>query len=156
MNEKDTLALLIYCNELDARHSPNEMKVRAWHDVFRESCSGMTLAFASDVARKHYSLVDAMLTPNVFVKAWNDHVHARAIGSLQMDVEQMDRHCKRSSCQCAHTDPCYRGWLDNDKGTAVPCPNCRSSLARVLGQIPPLGMRNDHDMAKIRNRYVEA
>lgn len=154
MNEKDVLALLIYCNELDGRHSPNELKVRAWHDVFRASSQAMTLPFAQEVARNHYATIEAMITPNVFVRAWRAHQQARS--NLAVDRDMADRHCRRSNCQCVHSEPCYRGWLDNDRGVAVPCPVCRGSLARVLAEIPPVGMRQEHDSARIRNRYAEA
>lgn len=153
MIEKDVLSLLIYCNELDGRHTPNELKVRAWADVFRESCSTMPLPFAIEIVKRHYSILDAMITPAVFVKAWAQHQSVQS--SLNVDAEKSDRHCRKSECTCTHDGPCYRGWLDNDRNVAVPCPNCRRSLAKVLSEIPPPGLRKDHDMARIRTRELE-
>lgn len=154
MNEKETLALLIYCNELDGRHAPNEIKVQAWHDVFKDSVPLMTASFAHDVARKHYGMLDVMISPSTFVKAWRDSQKLRAANSVSLDENAADRHCRRIDCQCTHTGVCYRGWIDTYEKT-VPCRICRSSLMQVLEEIPPLGQRQDHDEARIRNRFKE-
>jgi hypothetical protein len=156
MNDTEALALLIYCNELDGRHSPNELKVKAWQDVFADSASAMTVAFAKDIARKHYALLDAMITPSTFVKAWRENRQMRAITTMNLDEDQADRHCRFSNCQCTHTGPCFRGWIDSEGSSTSPCRVCRPSLASILDEIPPLGKRQDQDEARIRNRFREA
>jgi hypothetical protein len=155
MNETDALALLIYCNELDGRHSPNELKVRAWLDVFNDAAPAMSVSFAKEIARKHYALLDVMITPSTFVKAWRETQRMRSITNLNIDEDQADRHCRFSDCQCTHTGPCFRGWIDNDQHTTSPCRVCRPSLANVLDEIPPLGKRQDQDEARIRSRFKE-
>jgi len=152
MNEQDTLALLIYCNELDGRISPNEIKVQAWADVFNESAREMPFNFAQKVAKKHYSIVDVLITPNTFVKAWSDHRRFRTELQMTDAAEVSERHCKQVGCMCTHSGACFKGWIDIDSQTTAPCRVCRASLATVLDEIPPLGMRQDHDMARIRNR----
>jgi hypothetical protein len=150
MNSTEVLTLLAYCNELDGRHAPNEVKVRAWVDVFNQGAPDMPVAFARDVAKRHYAHIDDMITPSTFIRMWANHKKTREIAQ---NVNSSDAHCKRHDCRCTHTSPCYRGWLDNDEGTAVPCRVCRSSLADVLDRIPPRGMRQEHDFALIRNRF---
>lgn len=147
MTDQEILTLLIYLNELDGRHSPNEIKVKAWADVFSESAPDMPLQFARSAARKHYSLLDDMCTPAVIVRAWKRNNSGKHDGS-----EVSDAHCRKAGCSCSH-NVCYRGWIDLDNGTTKPCGVCRDSLARVLAEIPPPGMRSDHDFSRIRNRF---
>lgn len=149
MNEKEILTLLIYCNELDGRHSPNEIKVAAWFDVFRETCADMPLFFAQQVARKHYSNLDAMIAPNVFIKEWTQHKRQKELADTARDAT--GRHCGRGGCMCTHTEPCFKGWIDRIDNTATaPCSTCRPVLAKVLAVIPPPGMRNPGDWARVR------
>lgn len=146
MNQKDVLALLVYCNELDGRHAPNELKVAAWTEVFDESAKGMTLPFAQNVARKHYSMTDDMVAPFVFVREWRNE---RRKFSL-VDVQAHGRGCGFAGCRCTHEEPCFKGWVDREDGSATaPCKQCRSELAGVLAVIPPPGMRRPSDWEKL-------
>ena len=148
MNEEDVLSLLIFCNELDGRHSPNDIKVQAWREVFIQGAPDMHLTFARDAARRHYALLDVMITPSSFVRAWTKF--KRLEDSLSVDSLA---HCQRAGCMCTHTGQCYRGWVDDVQYSTKPCPICRGSLAQVLGEIAPLGQRRERDYARIRNRY---
>lgn len=48
-----------------------------------------------------------------------------------------DADCDRRECQCTHTTPCYRGWLEMppehingiDYERVAPCPVCRFEAA---------------------------
>lgn len=148
MNEEDVLSLLIFCNELDGRHSPNDIKVQAWREVFIQGAPDMPLTFARDAARRHYALLDAMITPSSFVRAWTKSQRAQ-----QASLADGEAHCQKGGCRCTHTNPCYRGWIDSVEGWTSPCPECRSSLSSVLDVIAPLGKRKEVDYSQIRNRY---
>jgi len=54
-------------------------------------------------------------------------------------MSNYDTHCTRSGCGCDHVN-CYRGWIDNTKGT-WPCMYCREELTGRL-------MRADQARAK--------
>jgi len=66
-----------------------------------------------------------------------------------------DPHCGRPGCRCAHAYGCTRGWIDhtdhagNDR--TQPCEQCRPDLARRVKGVPPPGMRNERDLAVLRN-----
>lgn len=145
MDDRNVLQLLIFCNELDGRHAPNELKVRAWADVFNQGAAGMTLEFAMDVAKRHHATVDQMITPAVFVRSWKTHRAAKEAAFADAEA-----HCRRQGCACTHSGDCDRGWLD--RGDAVaPCPVCRPTLAGVLAEVSPLGRRTDYDYVRIRS-----
>lgn len=44
-----------------------------------------------------------------------------------------DSHCQRSGCGCDHNN-CYRGWVDNTKGT-WPCMYCNENLTGRLMRV---------------------
>lgn len=148
VNEIDVLTLLMYCNELDGRHAPNEIKVQAWYDVLVQGAPDMSLSFAREAARRHYSMLDVMITPSTFIRAWTKSVRAQ-----EAVLTDGEAHCQRGGCMCTHTSPCFRGWVDLVDGTTSPCLTCRGSLAAVIAEIPPLGKRKEMDYARIRNRY---
>jgi hypothetical protein len=57
-----------------------------------------------------------------------------------------DAHCRRTSCPCTHTPPCYKGWLDQELTSqqhqwTAPCPTCRPTTHEWLRTQPPLGRR---------------
>jgi hypothetical protein len=153
MNEREVLTLLIYCNELDGRHAPNEIKVAAWHDVFSNEAQGMTLSFAQDIARRHYStLQDVMITPAGFVKAWRDHRKYQQ--AQRVEINNLERHCGKQYCVCTHGDPCYRGWIDYlGEDYTVPCGVCRADLRDALAKVPSRGRREQHHFEAIRTRH---
>lgn len=153
MNDTEILGLLVYANELDGRHSPNEAKVYAWQEVLAEGAPAMTLAFARDAIRRHYSKLDVMVTPAMLVQAWRKH-SAVATSARISNAATLEAHCGRADCPCQHTD-CFKGWHDSDTETS-PCSRCRPSLARVLAHIAPPGDRNEHDWALLRHRDFEA
>jgi hypothetical protein len=150
MTTDDVLALLVYANELDGRHAPNDVKVLAWQEVINTEGRGMTLDFAKDQITRHYATTDVMLSPAVLVTGWRQKTRAEneARMSRQGGVE---RHCGRGGCVCTHTDECYKGWIDHDRGTDA-CPVCRPSLADAIHAMPDPGSRSDHDFATLRNR----
>lgn len=155
MNDTEVLGLLIYANELDARHSPNEAKVYAWQEVLQEGAPDLTLAFAKDAIRKHYATLDVMITPAMIVQSWRKGRAMTAQMRLASTVTDPDAHCGRAGCGCLHSGNCFKGWIDSDTATA-PCPQCRPRLAGVLATVAPPGHRNEHDLALIRLREHEA
>lgn len=150
MNESDVLKLLVYANELDGRHSPNEVKVMAWREVFDAEAADMPVTFAKDQITMHYARTDLMLSPAVIVAAWKQNTRNRR-EALLSGQGAIEGHCGRGGCQCTHSESCYKGWIDHDRG-AEPCPVCRPELTDVLHSIPEPGKRNEHDLAKLRNR----
>ena len=156
MNSNDVLALLIYANELDGRHSPNEAKVYAWKEVLDEGAEDMTLEFARQVTKKHYASLDVMLSPALLVKSWKENVRFKMESRATAGVSNAERHCGRATCPCTHSAPCDRGWFNEVHEHAVaPCPVCRASLHEVLQKVAPLGSRESHDLALIRMRDWE-
>lgn len=153
MTDDEILGLLIYANELDGRHSPNEAKVYAWQEVLEQGAPGMTVQFAKDQIKKHYSLVDAMITPAVLVNAWKQARRIAAEARIAQEQHSPERHCGRTGCLCTHTEPCFKGWFDSEYETS-PCPVCRSSLAHVLAKVGPPGGRTDSDLSIIRHRHL--
>lgn len=154
MTDAEVLGLLIYANELDGRHSPNEAKVLAWQDVLRDAASGMTVEFARDTIRNHYAATDAMLTPATLVASWKKHARYLSESRKALTDTSPERHCGKQNCVCTHGDPCFKGWIDFDDYTS-PCRMCRGDLANTLDLIAPLGKRSDHDWATLRMRHLE-
>ena len=151
MNDNDVLGLLIYANELDGRHAPNEAKVYAWREVFDASAPGMDVQFAKDVIKRHYSLHETMVSPARLVQAWNANRRAATEARMAFQGSGKDAHCNRSACRCTHDEPCFKGWIDTDTSTA-PCPMCRPGLLDTLLRVAPLGHRLEHDYSAIRSR----
>lgn len=150
MNAQDVLGMLVYANELDGRHSPNEVKVLAWQEVINAEARGMTLDFAKDQITRHYARTDVMLSPAVLVTAWrqNTRVENEARLSRQRGLEG---HCGRGGCVCTHTSECFKGWIDREDTTG-PCPICRPGLHDAIHAMPEPGSRSEHDFATLRNR----
>jgi hypothetical protein len=151
MSDNDVLGLLIYANELDGRHAPNEAKVYAWKEVFDESAPGMDAQFAKEAIRRHYSLTDEMVSPAKIIKSWNTKRRAQQDAKAAFQGDTYERHCGRGACRCTHAEPCFKGWMDSDEATS-PCPMCRGDLVEVLLRVAPLGSRSEHDYAAIRSR----
>ena len=63
-----------------------------------------------------------------------------------------ERHCGIKNCMCLHDGVCFKGWIDNDRGVAVPCAICRGDLAEALARMPKPGERTESDWAEFRNR----
>jgi len=40
---------------------------------------------------------------------------------------QYDAHCTKPGCGCDHSR-CYKGWVDGDNNTTMPCLYCREEL----------------------------
>lgn len=155
MTDDEILGLLIYANELDGRHSPNEAKIYAWREVLDAEAPGMTMAFAKEQITKHYGKMDTMLAPATLTNAWRAQRRIEAEARAARAGAEAERHCGKAGCQCAHTDPCYKGWIDTDYQTS-PCRMCRYDLSEILYNIPEPGARSSHDHATIRNRtYAE-
>lgn len=190
MTGEEVLALLAYATELDGRHAPNELKVAAWLDVLDAEAPGVSLQFARDVVREHYSRTDDMLTVSHLVARWRLHREAdRAARSVTREVVERepvgvpdwwsrsregrefgeflaslaampvstdadgfgDAHCGRAGCACIHRRGCFKGWMAHEV-YAVPCGVCRSSLAAVLDELPPPGLRSAADLTRLRTR----
>jgi hypothetical protein len=78
--------------------------------------------------------------------------HTPPVGPRTLST--LDAHCGRQGCECTHTGPCYRGWVDDPRGQVTgPCRMCRVELAAVLDQIPSGKHRTAIDGNRIRNRY---
>ena len=152
MNDNDVLGLLIYANELDGRHAPNEAKVYAWQEVLESGAPGITVEFAKEQIRKHYGALDVMLTPATLVTAWRQARRIAAEARIATEQREPERHCGRPSCLCTHGEPCMKGWIDGDTTTS-PCPVCRSDLSLTLGRVADVGYRTDSDQSLIRHRY---
>jgi len=41
--------------------------------------------------------------------------------------DQYDAHCTKPGCGCDHSR-CYKGWVDSDNNTTMPCLYCREEL----------------------------
>ena len=41
--------------------------------------------------------------------------------------DQYDAHCTKPGCGCDHSR-CYKGWVDTDNNTTMPCLYCREEL----------------------------
>lgn len=153
MTNDEVLMLLAYANELDGRHSPNELKVAAWQDVLQDAAPGMTLAFARDTIRNHYATMEDMLTPANLVGSWKKHTRYLAESKLSAAQSLPERHCGIVNCVCTHGDPCFKGWIDYDTYTS-PCRMCRGDLANTLDRIGPVGERTEHDWTTLRGRSL--
>lgn len=152
MNDNEVLGLLIYANELDGRHSPNEAKVYAWQEVLEAGAPGMTVEFAKEQIKKHYGIMDSMLTPSMLVTAWKVARRIAAEARIATEQREPERHCGKTGCLCTHGDPCFKGWMDSDTVTS-PCPVCRSDLSHVLAKVGDPGYRTDSDQSLIRHRH---
>lgn len=151
MNKSDIAVMLSFASTLDGRVPFDEAAVEAWAVVLDPDMEGK---WAADFVKKHYGRGDDLLIPSTLNRGWVEAKRARAQAKFSGDAEASDRHCRRTACQCTHTSPCYRGWIDREDNSAtVPCPVCRRSLADVLLSVAPLGLRDEHDHAAIRNRY---
>ena len=64
----------------------------------------------------------------------------------------LDGHCDWTECRCTHSGGCYRGWLDNDQGVAVACPNCRPGLSDMIHDMPERGQRKQSDTAVLSDK----
>jgi hypothetical protein len=150
MNESDILNILVYANELDGRHSPNEVKVMAWRELFDVEAPDMPVTFAKDQITAHYAKTDIMVSPAVIVTAWKQDTRNRreALLSRQGGTET---HCGRGGCPCSHSGECVKGWIDSESST-MPCPMCRPSLLDAVSAMPEPGKRNEHHYATLRNR----
>lgn len=151
MTDAEVLAILIYANELDGRHSPNEAKVLAWQDVLQDAAPGITMQFARDRIREHYASTEAMLTPANLVASWKKHARYSIESKKALADVSPERHCGKQNCVCTHGDPCFKGWIDYDDYTS-PCRMCRGDLANTLDLIAAPGSRSDHDWATLRLR----
>lgn len=153
LSDNEVLGLLIYANELDGRHAPNEAKVYAWQEIFQGSAQGMDAAYAKEAIRLHYSRTDDMISPAKIVQAWNHHQRAKREAKIAQSGG-LESHCGKAGCPCTHQEPCFKGWLDGD-GSVQACPICRAGLSDALARVAPLGERSDHDHASIRLRDWE-
>jgi len=151
MKDDEILGLLIYANELDGRHSPNEAKVYAWQEVLESGAPGMTVTFAKEQIKKHYGMMDTMLTPAMLVTAWKQARRIAAEARIATEQREPERHCGRAGCLCTHDEPCFKGWFDTDYVTS-PCPICRTDLAHVLTKVGGPGDRTESDWSQIRHR----
>lgn len=146
MNKRDLAQLMAFASTLDARVPFDEAAVYAWAIVVAEN---MDAAWAGEFVKRHYATTNDMLVPSTLNKAWKDRQRA-------IPPEVGYAHCQRGGCVCTHTEPCFKGWMDRPDNTAtVPCATCRPSLAKVLREVAPLGLRGEHDHAQIRNRFQE-
>lgn len=151
MNKSEIALFLSFASTLDGRVPFDEAAIEAWALVLEKDMEGK---WASEFVKKHYARGDDMLIPSVMNRGWQESKRTRAQAVWSGDAEASDRHCRRTGCQCTHSAPCYRGWIDKeDNSSTSPCPVCRRSLADVLVTIAPLGLRDEHDFAAIRNRY---
>jgi hypothetical protein len=147
MNTKEIAVMLSFASTLDGRVPFDEVGVTAWAHVLEPDIENR---WAADFVKRHYGRTSDMLIPSVLNKGWLEHKRNQRLTTLTTS----ESHCQRLGCTCTHTDACFKGWLDIEDRT-VPCSICRSSLAVVLQQIPPLGHRQEHDEARIRNRFKE-
>ena len=149
MNANEVLGILIYANELDGRHSPNEAKVLAWQEVINSEAHAMTARFARETIAKHYAATDSMLSPSLLVKAWREHERNASDARVAKEGAS-ETHCGRSGCSCGHDGDCFKGWVDSD--VTAPCPVCRPTLANAIYAMPSPGSRSSHDWAALRSR----
>ena len=51
---------------------------------------------------------------------------------MEHTKDQYDCHCTKPGCGCDHAR-CYKGWVDNDNNTTMPCLYCREeTLSRLM------------------------
>lgn len=132
----------------------DEVAVEMWHASLDED---MTPGFATSFVSTHYSdpsLDRDKVLPGHINRAWRQHRREQSRPALPRGAEATDRHCGRAGCGCTHTDPCYRGWLDEAATVAVPCRRCREELHDLLAEIPGPGGRTPADMSLLRGRSM--
>lgn len=134
----------------------DEVAVEMWHASLDED---MSAAFATSFIAQHYAdptLGQDKVMPGHVNKAWRDYRRRQSVPQLPRGAEASDRHCGRQSCTCTHTDPCYRGWMDDVADAAVPCRKCRQELHDLIAGMPEPGARSSADMAVLRGRSLRA
>ena len=51
---------------------------------------------------------------------------------MEHTKDQYDAHCAKPGCGCDHAC-CFKGWVDNDNNTTMPCLYCREeTLSRLM------------------------
>ena len=50
---------------------------------------------------------------------------------MQHTPQQYDSHCATAGCGCDHAR-CYKGWIDSDNNTTMPCMYCREATLTRL------------------------
>jgi len=155
MNELEVARLLAFANGLDQRHGIDDVKVQAWYAAFAQEAPTITYSFAQTFASRHYATDEkGMLTPAHLVKGWREH--QRMVSDREY-VTEGDAHCGRRTCECTHTGPCFKGWIDGVHEHATsPCRVCRPTLAAALDSVAPLGYRSQHDQTVIRSHASAA
>lgn len=154
MRQAEVAALLVYANGLDQRQGTDDVKVQVWFDFFQSEAPDIDPAWAKGVIAHHYGQSSDMLTPAHLTTAWRKRKRLRA--ENEASGHAGEAACPFPGCMCAHTDGCFKGWLDGDgSGPTSPCPICRPSLATVLAQVGDPGTRTAADSAMIRNRFSE-
>ena len=148
MDKQTVAAILLFASTLDYRLNNEPDTVEAWAMVLDPEINEH---WASKYARDHYRKSQTALTPSMMNLAWREHQALLSVSSGDLDA-----HCGFHNCQCAHIEPCYRGWLDGaDSSYTSPCPVCRGPLSQLLDELPPLGYRTPADNSRIRNRNKE-
>lgn len=144
MNALQLAGVLALASTLDGRVGNTQMALEAWSAVLVPDIDG---DWAMEFVRRWYGRNDDMLTPAVLNKGWADAKRNRHDAALVSSGMK----CPYPDCRCSHTEPCVAGWLDNDAGTAVPCPQCRPGLSDLLTNMPEPAFRSITDMAVLRS-----
>lgn len=130
----------------------DEVAVEMWHASLDED---MPAAFAAQVIARMYAEDPdrKSLLPGHINREWRGYKNRQATLGPPESAEARDRRCHVAECACTHSEPCYRGWLDDQgDGMAVPCRSCRPGLADVLATMPPPGSRTQADFARLTAR----
>lgn len=155
MNATDVAGLVARINALDPRIANTAHVVDAWDDLLRASAPDMPLAWAIGQVHDHAARTpDRPIRPGDLVLAWRA---ARRSTDINPGQVNLDAHCGRPGCPCAHRPPCYRGFNDDNPGAF--CRSCNPARQDAIDDMPPPGQRSQFDfaafIAKARGQVVE-
>lgn len=153
MNLRDTTVTISLLANYDPKQVPadpqeREVKIAAWESLLDPA---ITFPWVRERLVAHYRASDEQVTPAMLNQAWRTEQSAQA----QTQVFDSERHCGRAACTCSHTEPCMKGWLDDEDGKAHPCGRCRPWLSRRLAQVPQPAKRTDADGYRLRGEGVD-
>jgi MoaA/NifB/PqqE/SkfB family radical SAM enzyme len=125
VNRADVAELMVFIASFDGRDM-GEAEVDAWLAVVGD----WPLDLGRQAVADHYRHERTRIMPSELI------TRVRALRDRQrpdeFEVGGDTGKCPFRECQCTHTAPCDRGWIENSNGTVRPCPTCRPEQARIV------------------------